>query len=49
MTRWSPLKAGMFSSQFTHEPLRPWMKMIVRSPEPMSMTFIERPPTSTHR
>ena len=38
ITRWSATKAGMFSSQFTQLPASPWMKTIVLSPWPRSMT-----------
>jgi hypothetical protein len=48
ITRYRSENAGMFSSQLTQLPARPWMKTIVSSPWPTSMTFTGRPSTSTH-
>ena len=48
MTRCVRANTGTCSSQFCHEPERPWMKT-TGGPEPMSITFTRRPPTVTHR
>jgi hypothetical protein len=47
-TRWSRANTGSCSSQFCHDPDSPWTNTI-GGPDPSSITFTRRPPTTIQR
>ncbi len=49
ITRWLPMKAGRFSSQFCHSPPSPWMNSSGGASPPLSIRFIRRPRISSDR